>query len=171
MIQRNGSASWKSSGNHWRWTGKRMKKHAGLFKRVLGQHKHTNTCIIEVLEGGERKGWEHVLKMVAEQFPNLKRRQVSKSKKHRELLNTRSEDTKIWPLKWQRLNIEKLLKAAREKKKEKKVIYKGYGWIFSRNSCRTERSGMIFTMMKRNTYCWEYSARFSFLLQGRMTPY
>lgn len=36
------------------------------------------------------KGAENMFKkMVAEQFPNLKRRQVSKSKKHRELLNTR----------------------------------------------------------------------------------
>jgi len=36
------------------------------------------------------KGAENMFeKMVAEQFPNLKRKQVSMSRKHRELLNTR----------------------------------------------------------------------------------
>ena len=50
MIQRNGSAS----RNYWHWTGENEKKW-GPFKRPLGQHKHTNVCILEVPEGEERK--------------------------------------------------------------------------------------------------------------------
>ena len=48
-------------------------------QETSGEHKNTNICVIEVLEGGERiKGAENMCKdTVAKHFPNLGKERVT----------------------------------------------------------------------------------------------
>ena len=52
-------------------------------------------------------------------------------------------------IKMAKIKYRETIKSSQGKEKRKKVIYKGYLMNFQQKLCRTERSGMIFTMMKR----------------------
>ena len=73
MIQKNGSANWKTEyENHPRWT----KKEKRIFKNEDSlkdpwDNKHTHICIIGVPEEEKEKGADNLFKeIIAENFPN-----------------------------------------------------------------------------------------------------
>ena len=65
---------------------KRMKRNEDSLRVLWDNIKHINICIIRVPEGEEReKGPEKIFEeIIAENFPNLGKETVTKSRKHRE---------------------------------------------------------------------------------------
>ena len=70
-----------------------------------------------------------------------------------------------------KIKYRETIKSSQGKEKRKKVIYKGYLMNFQQKLCRTERSGMIFTMMKRKYLLLRILSKVLILFQGRMTPF
>ena len=65
--------------------GKRIFKNEISLRELWGNIKHTNICIIGALEGEEKEeGAENLFEeIIAENLPNLERKQISKSRKHK----------------------------------------------------------------------------------------
>ena len=62
---------------------KRMKRPEDSLRDLWDNIRRTNVCILGVLEEEKKKGYEKILKIIVENFPNMEK-EIVKSKRHRE---------------------------------------------------------------------------------------